>query len=367
MIEGLDQALHATGEPGLPELRRALGTVLAGSASSLRFADEQRLKARVFRLRFNAGQHSQSVVVKRLDPIEAKRNELAAMEWLPAVRLAANGPGLLGASATTDGPWIWHVYQDLGDATLEGREGDAGRVAAAVRLIARIHSRFASHPRIAECRPYGTFGISYFASNVRGALRGLESLRPPTITLSRSREALRDRLLAQLEMLLESVPRRARCLAEWGGPETLLHGDLWTSNTFVLGTPSDFEPRLIDWDRAGVGPMSYDLSTFLLRFSPAQRPWILDLYARSLENQAWRLPSTPHLNLLFETAELARYANCLIWPALAIANQGAGWGFAALAEVEQWFGTLEPVLAVEPTVCAEARRAAVGARSCDWR
>ena len=71
MIEGLDQALHATGEPGLPELRRALGTVLAGSASSLRFADEQRLKARVFRLRFNAGQHSQSVVVKRLDPIEA--------------------------------------------------------------------------------------------------------------------------------------------------------------------------------------------------------------------------------------------------------------------------------------------------------
>jgi fructosamine-3-kinase len=30
---------------------------------------------------------------------------------------------------------------------------------------------------------------------------------------------------------------RAQALAESGGPETLLHGDLWTVNTFVMTTP----------------------------------------------------------------------------------------------------------------------------------
>jgi thiamine kinase-like enzyme len=41
--------------------------------------------------------------------------------------------------------------------------------------------------------------------------------------------------------------------------------------------------RLIDWDHAGVGPASYDLSTFLLRFPPGRRKAILDLYGRCLE------------------------------------------------------------------------------------
>ena len=48
--------------------------------------------------------------------------------------------------------------------------------------------------------------------------------------------------------------------------------------------------------------------------------------------------------MLFETAELARYANRVIWPALAIARDGAAWGFPELAEVESWFEALGPVL-----------------------
>jgi predicted glycoside hydrolase/deacetylase ChbG (UPF0249 family) len=46
----------------------------------------------------------------------------------------------------------------------------------------------------------------------------------------------------------------------------------------------------------------------------------------------------------FETAELARCANRLIWPARAIADGDTSWGYTELADVEQWFEDMEPVL-----------------------
>jgi hypothetical protein len=104
--------------------------------------------------------------------------------------------------------------------------------------------------------------------------------------------------------------------------------------------------------------MSYDLSTFLLRFPPPQREWILDLYARSLENRAWRVPGIARLNLLCETAELSRYANRVIWPALAVARDPAAWGFTELAEVERWFEAYEPVL--RPARATRGMRIAAG-------
>ena len=90
---------------------------------------------------------------------------------------------------------------------------------------------------------------------------------------------MRERLIARLCGLLEEVRHRAQALREFGGPETLLHGDLWTTNTFVVPTAAGPQARLIDWDHAGVGRFSYDLSTFLLRFPADDRPWILEAYA----------------------------------------------------------------------------------------
>jgi len=363
MIPGLEQALSRTGEPGLRELVDALYRVAGGSVNATPFAGAERLKSRIYRLRFAVTSGTRAVVVKRLDPLAARRNERVAWRWLPAVNLGAAGPGLLGAAATADGEWVWHVYEDHGNNELRGREADHASVEAATRLIARLHSRFASHPLLAECRAHGTLDISWFAANLRDALRALQSLRPPGVVLTADQAALRDRLFALITRLLEDEPRRARALAEWGGPETLLHGDLWTSNLFVTRSADGPHARLTDWDRAGVGPMSYDLSTFLLRFPAAQRAWILDVYTRSLENLAWRPPAPSRLNLLFETAELSRYANRVIWPAQAIARDGAPWGFEELAEVERWFGALEPVLAGERTAPEALPHRAAGDRS----
>ena len=70
---------------------------------------------------------------------------------------------------------------------------------------------------------------------------------------------------------------RAQVLAALGGPETLVHGDLWPTNALVLADGDAVHVRLIDWDEAAAGPIGFDLSTFLVRFDPSHRRWILDM------------------------------------------------------------------------------------------
>jgi len=86
-----------------------------------------------------------------------------------------------------------------------------------------------------------------------------------------------------------------------------------------------------------------------LRFPSEHRLWVLDLYRKAVAEAGWRLPEEDDLNSLFETHEYARFANRIIWPAIAIARDGAEWGFDALAEVEQWFEEMQPVLHMENT------------------
>ena len=73
--------------------------------------------------------------------------------------------------------------------------------------------------------------------------------------------------------------------------------------------------------------------------------WVVSAYGNETSRAAgWKLPSTPELNFLFETAEYARIANRIIWPAIALVQDRAPWGWDTLAEIEQWFENLKPVL-----------------------
>jgi hypothetical protein len=91
--------------------------------------------------------------------------------------------------------------------------------------------------------------------------------------------------------------------------------------------------------------VTYDLSTFLCRFAPEHRPWILGRYREAAARRGWSLPDDLTLNLLFETAEYARYACCLAEAAVA-ASRGECWAFEQLAEIDTWFESLEPALPV---------------------
>ena len=324
-------------------LHRALGAALGGPVGSI--AAHQRLGKRVYRLRVASDGRVRAVVVKRLSPRAAECNELVARRWLPAVQLERHAPPLLGAAPDHRRQTVWHVYQDLGDSVLDSLNPDLDKVRAVVEAVALIHVRCAGHPLLADCRMRaGDLGMAAYGQNVRAALNALNLVRPPAVELQAHQAAVRDRLLRHLSALLIERPARSRAMDQLGGPQTLLHGDLWTTNTLVTEAPEGPRVHLIDWDRAGVGPVCYDLSTFLLRFPPQHRPAIMDIYRAAVGRLGWRLPTDAELNALFDTAERARYANYAIWPALAVMQPGGAWGFDALAAVADWFDALRPVL-----------------------
>jgi hypothetical protein len=321
--------------------------LLAGPGGEARLVFHEPLKRYVHRLHFDLGTSAESVVVKRQSPRSARVNELVAKRWLPAVGLAWACPSVRGRVVEPGARNVWQVYEDLGGCGLDGAPADLARVGAVVELIAQLHTRFGLHPLLSECRRAGEgLGMAFYASRVVRCVRDLGSL---AARRGLEHPEVIERLRGRFEQLRDERRDRAMLMARLGGPATLLHGDLWTTNTLVVEDAGRVSARLIDWDHAGVGPASYDLSTFLYRFDSTDRPWILRLYREAVAQDGWEVPSDRELNLLFETAECARYASCAA-EAARWACRGAGWGFAQLVEIDRWFADLEPVLVVEEAV-----------------
>jgi hypothetical protein len=174
----------------------------------------------------------------------------------------------------------------------------------------------------------GDLGRAFYGGNARDALRALEALVPSVAGLPERTALARERLMAQLHEMLAEESDRMGALEELGGPETLVHGDLWPTNVFVLAPGEGPRVRLIDWDHVGVARLSYDLSTLLMRLPSAQRPEIL-------------------VNGLFDSAERARIASHVLSPVLALLRGDTalrGWALDALPEVSGWFDELTDVL-----------------------
>lgn len=349
MIDGLVASLGSTGW-NLGPLDAALRRVLGAGA---RVVDREAFGARVHRLHFVVESLPRSLIVKRLDPVVAHRCRRLAESWLPAADLTSIGPGLLDHAADDEGGW--HLYADFGDAGLDRAQDDHERVQAALRAIAALHQRFANHPILGECRLWGgDLGMPFYAANARDGLRAVEALEKPDIELPDTALDGRRRLMAHLQRMLDEEDERSDRWREHGGPETLVHGDLWTKNVFVVEVGGRLEARLIDWDHVAVSRFPYDISTLLRRFPESRRAAILEAYAGAV---GWALPEVRVLNGLFDTAERARIANRALWPALSLLRAEAPlreWALTALAEVSDWFDALDGVLPDPSSAVAEA-------------
>jgi len=332
-------------ENGVAELRALLAALLAGPGELAIVVYQALRPSRVYRLRLRRGEVERSYVVKRLSPDRSQREQRAVRRWLPRLGLGAHASPLLGVAAVRDGAYVWHVYEDLGERTLASAPVDPDEVRAAVRLVAEIHVRFAESGLLGECREFGMdLGPRLYAAGVRDALRALEALRRGPPERIGGPDGPVARLLERLAGLRDAEPEKTRRLAAAGGPETLLHGDLWTSNVLVRADAESLHVRLIDWEQAGVGSVTYDLSAFLLRFPAAERAWILDCYADAARRLDWAVPDRETLNALFETAETARIVSSLLWAALELLEKPAAWAVERLAEAERWLDALGPVL-----------------------
>jgi thiamine kinase-like enzyme len=194
---------------------------------------------------------------------------------------------------------------------------------------------------MAEFRLYGgDLGTHFVDSNLRDAIITLERITKDHAAIE-SDWSVVARLLERVYAIKGELPLRLEMIKDLAGPETLLHGDLWTSNVFVL---PDGQARLIDWDHASAGPPAYDLSTFILRFPQSQRVELLDLYREATSSSGWEVPEANELNQIFETCEYARYACRIIWPAIALWESRAAWAIDELEEIERWFQAWETTL-----------------------
>ena len=342
----LARQLAAFGRPLVAELERVLAPFANGDPAGA-LVELEHLGSRhgVRRVRAAVNGTVRSVIIKRLQPGAAERNRLVAGRWLPWLGLDGVAPTLLGASADAGGEAIWQIFEDVGGVTLAELSLDRARVSAAVDLVAELHTRAAGHPVVAECRRDGrALGMPYFTANVSDARALLDALRPPTVHPSRQQAEVRDRLRGRLDRLLAEAPRRAGLMEAEGGPDTMLHGDLFTANIIILEEADRLRVRLIDWDHAGAGPACYDLSTLLWRFGPAERHWILDRYRAVVALAGWHLPSLPVFNALCDTTERARCSDRILWPALALLHDGADWAWLELETIDGWFEALQPVI-----------------------
>ena len=269
----------------MPELQTCLREALGGRSGSVlgqRTAEDERSPAARRGRRRRALADSQVVGSCGRAPHLAGRTAVAARGRARGLRAAA--AGRRGGSRAASG--AWQVYDDLPGRPLSteqpvearGGGGDRGDRPRAHGL------RRASHCCLnAGSGRRSWHGLLFGERPRRGsvALRSLDfdRHRPGAI-------AARDALLARMGDLAQEESERAEVLAAAGGPETLLHGDLWPTNAIVLSNGDGVRVRLIDWDEAAAGPSWFDVSTFLLRFDPSHRPWILDAYRRAVDRLA---------------------------------------------------------------------------------
>lgn len=297
------------------------------------------IRGNVYRLALDGTRH-RSVVVKRMQSPRSNLERQVTDRWLPAVAMDGFGPPRLLTVGDPDGRHSWHVYDDLGARGLDRPDADAASVAAATTRVAFMHAAIARSGLLPEVRFAACdMGVYFYTRSVRDALRSVERLHPPDVAMSADDEAVRDGVLDLLRPLAADEPRRRRMLERDAGPETLVHGDLTRANVFVTSENGAHRARLIDWERCGVGPAGFDISTHVAYYDDPLRQHALDSYTAAMADLGFPFRDDLDWDLLVSTFESGRLANQIIWVAMGI-REGNGWTFSELAA---WRDVLEIV------------------------
>lgn len=296
------------------------------------------LGGQVYQLALAPGQPD-AAVVKRMSLAAAHREQLLAGQWLPAVGLAGAGPPLLATIGEPTGAAAWGVYAWLAGGGLDTAGYPPAQVERLVDLVAALHIRCARHPQLAEVRQHGTaLGYDGLAGRLDDAYLALGALDRHAGT--RAAGPVVAALRESLGQARERAQGVGALLREVGGPDTVLHGDLWPCNVMI----GPAGPRLIDWDRLGVGPACYDLSTLLLRLPAGLRRGVLDRYLGHLTGAGWTAPTLPEVIRLATAAEHARLATLVSWRVLDVLRSPgtAEWAIDQLQAIRTWWEQVDP-------------------------
>ena len=204
--------LLANERPAAPLERCLHGAVrVAGGPDRL----AARLKEHVHRVLVDVDGVQHSLVVEWSDPATAHRTRLVARRWLPAAGLEDLGALLLAVAAEPNGDGAWLVYDDLPGRPLATDAPVEHEVLTAIDAIARLHTAFAGHRLLPECRLWGgDRGIHFYSANVDDAISALHVL--DLAHLGAASVPARDALLHRMEGLRAQEPVRGTGLPVGG-------------------------------------------------------------------------------------------------------------------------------------------------------
>lgn len=176
---------------------------------------------------------------------------------------------------------LWIVMRDVG-AVLQQAWTPQGALAAA-RRAALLWVPGATRPDLLDAPWLEREGYAAYAHHVDAGHENLEALgRDPLLRTLFTPDQVRA-LHACLDAA-DSLAARAK-----GLPGTLVHGDLTPRNA---GLDPAGHLALIDWEHVGVGPVGFDLGTFVSVYrafggqGELDEPALLDAYGRALSDLA---------------------------------------------------------------------------------
>jgi hypothetical protein len=295
----------------------------------------RRLSGRVHRVEFTTASGGlSSVILKDSRASRVERNRLVLTEWLPAVGLRDAGPRLLAAEKPVDVASVWAIYEDCGDNVLSDQSG-AKLIESALDLVGQIHAAFAKHPLRADIEVLGKSPGSFFFDTPEmfaGVIVSLEDL-------ASDGSSPVCRIVSTLSPRLQALSRAFVSPPPFVEPHSLIHGDLFPSNViFEVPEKGSDSPvtRLIDWDRAGLGPVTFDVAFLLSKLNPENQRVALSAYRGRMEPHFDGWPTWHAWDSRFRTIRFGRILRSVSTYAALVRDGQEEYGVEKLTQVEGW-------------------------------
>lgn len=289
---------------------------------------------RVHRIDALTGGRRRRAFVKRSRADRARRNELVLTRWLPVAGLEELVPRLLG-TVPGHADTVWAAYEDCGDMTLAGIS-DRQMAIEALDALGRLHAAFVVSPLLQDIARAGK-PVDQYVFDSAAQLASVQS-RLGALGRSGVPHPVRE-MLAALEAALSNFADALRLPAPNYGPMSLLHGDLYASNVVIDVQQSAGQARrvrIVDWDRAGAGPIAFDLAFLIGDIAPQWRRDSLLAYERRMQCHLSPWPSQEAWQQRFHRIALGRMVRA-VSTCLDLADQGQqDYAMVKLAEARTW-------------------------------
>ncbi|MEU4362275.1 phosphotransferase [Promicromonospora sp. NPDC023987] len=210
----------------------------------------------------------------------------------------------------------WLVMRDIGAVLQQSWTPDSATIAA--RRAALLYVPGSVRPGLLDAPWLELAGYAAYAHHVPAGHDNLDALADDT----RLRALFSPEQVRSLHACLDAAEDLGARAAEL--PMTLVHGDLTPRNA---GLDPYGALALIDWEHVGVGPVGFDLGTFVSLYrafggnGELDEPALLEAYGRAVRDLAGT-DLGPAAALGFATAHLTWGLHLRLGPGLTAVRQG---------------------------------------------